>query len=463
MNLTLSQFLVYLVNKRPFYGRLVSSLERVIKPGLGTMAVGIRAGRAVLFCDPEFLVDLSIPAGMMAVEHEMLHIVLDHIPRYLELLASLPSDEARAKAAAVYGKAMDAVDNYLLRGHEGFADLQAHIMTQLRARYPDVPEEDFSDDKAGLILPEKLGLPPDGTFESYQYALMRRVQLVEVHVMLAGNTHEFWGGDPGDGPGQGQDIVIGGLPRGMSPEDMHATSHRVREQLKDLMRDVVRSMGGIGRGILPGEVEEWLKEYLAPPIMPWWEMLTTYAKMSRPAKRRRSVQLPNRATIALSEEDTSIIPSPGRIRDHSWRVIFMVDTSGSMSSDSLRVAKSELKHMLDVDEGMEVRYIQGDCVVQSDVLLKAGDDIPIEVHGRGGTDFNAYFVHMRQYEEGSESKPDLVIVYTDGYAPPVSPENRLSDETPVLWLVTPEHAARFNDGYGSVITCDPAHNERYKG
>lgn len=463
MNLTLSQFLVYLINKRPFYGRLVSSLERVAKPGLGTMAVGLREGRAVLFCDPEFLVDLSIPAGMMAVEHEMLHIVLDHIPRYLELLASLASDAERAKAAAVFGRATDAVVNWLLREHEGFAELQAHMVARLRKRHPGAPDDAFIESKAGLVMPGKLGLPPDGTFESYQHALMRRVRLVEVDVtsMLDGNTHEFWNGDPaGD---DGQDVMIGKLPVGMSPEDMVAAAHRIRDQLKETMREVVRGMGGIGRGTLPGDVEEWLREYLAPPIMPWWEVLAAHAKMSRLAKRRRSVQVPNRATIALSEEDASIIPSPGRVRDQSWRVIFVVDTSGSMSSDSLRVAKSELKHMLEVDDGMEVRYIQGDCVVRSDVLLRAGDDVPAEVHGRGGTDFDAYFAHMRQYEQDAESRPDLAIVYTDGYAPPVSPGNRLSDETPVLWLVTPEHAQHFNDGYGTVIACDPAHNARYKG
>jgi predicted metal-dependent peptidase len=123
MQLTLSQFFAYLVSKKAFYGRLASSLERIPRRGLGTLAVGIRDGRAVLLYDPTFLVDLSLSAGMFALEHEMLHLVLDHIPRYLELLSVQPDEAHRKKAAAVYNIAMDCSINTMLRNHEGFNDI----------------------------------------------------------------------------------------------------------------------------------------------------------------------------------------------------------------------------------------------------------------------------------------------------------------------------------------------------
>ena len=499
MKLTLSHFLAHLVTKKGFYGRLVSSLERIARPGLGTLAVGIRDGRAVLLYDPAFLVDLSLSAGMFGVEHEMLHLVLDHIPRYLELLSVQPDEEHRKKAAAVYNIAMDCSINTMLRGHEGFVDIEEHlkqrVLKDMKEKHaeacakakaagepePDLPQVDES--KLGMVLPEKYDLPMEGSFEHYQYLLMKKVKLLQITVSFGGNTHDFWQGVPGPGDGDGKpgegdgkrgdgkgkiDDKIDGVFAGstfsdMSPEELLSAAHRVREQLKDTMRQVVRSMGGsIDRGTLPGQLEEWLKDYLADPIIPWWEVFATRAKMSRMSKYKRTAQQPNRALLALSEEDTAIIPAPGRARDVAWRIFFMVDTSGSMSTESLEISKSELKHMLDVDDGMEIRYMQGDCVVHFDKVLKSGDDIPNETPGRGGTDFTAYFVHMGQYVADDQKAPDLVVVYTDGYAPPVDPRHRMPVDVPVIWLVTPEHSDHFAEGYGEVIVCDPMHNTRRK-
>lgn len=526
MNLNLSEFFVYLATKKSFYNRLASSLERVVRPGLGTMAVGIRDGRAVFFFDPKFLSGLSLGAGLFALEHEMLHLVLDHIPRYLELLAMQATDLDRKKAAAVYNIAMDCSINTMLRGHEGFEPIETHLKNSTLQKIaedhakavevakathaeavkaakaagepepdgPDLKAPEVDESKLGMVLPEKHGLPLEGSFESYQYLLMQKVKVFEITVNFMGNTHEFWNGDeegggqggqgnkdgedgkgsgkakgrgqgnqPGKSGGGGKDFVFNGSTfEDMSSDELLSAAHRIREQIKETLRQTVRSLGGIGRGTLPGSLEEWLEEYLRPPIIPWWEIFMTRARMSRASKIKRSAQQLNRSLLAVAEEDDRIIPSPGRLRDRSWRVILMVDTSGSMSSESLKIINDEMHYMLMVDDSMELRYIQGDCEIQDDVVLHSGDSIPREVKGRGGTDFNVYFEHMAQYIHDPNKSPDLVIVYTDGYAPPVKPENRLPPDVPILWLVTPEHCGRIAEDYGEIIICDPAHNERRK-
>jgi predicted metal-dependent peptidase len=163
--------------------------------------------------------------------------------------------------------------------------------------------------------------------------------------------------------------------------------------------------------------------------------------------------------MAMAEEDASIIPALGLIRDPCYRVFFCVDTSGSMNEESLRIAASELTHLLRADEDMEVRYIQGDADVHYDKVFHSGDTIPGDVVGRGGTDFDAYFQHMAQYVRDDETCPDLVIVYTDGYAPEVAHHNKLPPDIPVIWLLTPRGSPPEN--YGEVITCDPSHNNLY--
>ncbi len=491
MKLKLSEFFVSLILKKSFYGRLASSIQRHAKPGLGTMAVGLRDGRAAFFYDPKFIEKVPLKAALLALEHEMLHLVLDHLPRYLELLAHCPTDVERAKAAAVYNIAMDAAINTMLRNNEGFTEIQEFLLQEVKENHPDAPE----DPRNGFVLPEKFGLPLEGSFEFYQWQLMKKVEIQEIAMRLVGAcTHGMWfdasdnegagdenqeggGGGSEDGKGKSnrqgqgggsgkngpQDMIFdGSIFKNMTADELLSQAHRARENIKETLRQTVKQMGGIGRGLFPAGVAEWLEKYLAPPIIPWWEVFATRARMSRNSKFQRSVRVPNRALLALSEENPQIIPAPGRIQDKAWRIFFYVDTSGSMSTESLEIAKSELHHMLEVDENMEIRYMQGDAITHMDVLLKTGDKLPEEVWGRGGTDFNPYFIHMNQYVGDENTTPDLVVVYTDGGAPPVEPQNRLPLDIPVIWLVTPNHSEYFHDDYGEIIRCDPSHNERYK-
>ena len=69
MKLTVSEFVVHLLKKRGFYGRLAASLSRVPRPGLGALAVGVRGGRLSLFYDPEYIaaIDMAHRAGATCV------------------------------------------------------------------------------------------------------------------------------------------------------------------------------------------------------------------------------------------------------------------------------------------------------------------------------------------------------------------------------------------------------------
>lgn len=469
MKLKISEFFVYLLQKKNFYGRLAASLHRVAKPGLGTMAVGVHKGRVSLYYDPEFVAKIGMGAAMFVLEHEMLHLTLDHIPRYLELLSHYPDERDKVRTRAVANIAMDCAINSLLRGHKYFKDaeeftkqLSVDHMKDVETMLPsDMPDEmkkqvreaieknaDAIKDKGGMCLPEKYDLPDKLSYESYHYQLFNRVNIIDIAIGCGGHgsSHHLWEGD---------------MEENASSDALVGEANRLREQLKQHLRAAVKASGGIGRGLLPAGIEEFLQQYLADPIVPWWEVFVTRAKTSKTAKIKRSVIVPNRSLMALSEEDEAVIPAPGRVRDKSWRIIMMRDTSGSMSTESLEIALSEMQHMLNADEGMELRMLDGDADVHRDVLLKPGDEIPTSVLGRGGTDFDAYFKYMNEKYANSDWRPDLVVVYTDGYAPAVAEENRLPGDIPVIWLVTPQHNRASLEGYGEIIVCDPDHNELY--
>ncbi len=441
MKLTISEFVAHLLKKRGFYGRLAASLSRVPRPGLGALAVGVRGGRLSLFYDPEYVAAIDMAAAMYMIEHELLHLALDHVPRYIELLARYSEDD-RTKAELVMGIAADLAVNSLLRGNPNRA---AAVAFQRKWILDHLEPGEAMGANEGLHMPEHFDLPKDLSFEEYIELLMPRVSIIKIPL----SGHSLWDGDPTE-----EDVS------GKLSESRVGLAHHLRDQIKPLLRQALAADGSKNRGLLPGSVEEFLMHYLAEPVVPWWEVFASRAKATKLAKARRSVSVPNRALMAVSEQDDAIIASPGRTKDRSWKVVFMRDTSGSVPSEEARIAVNELHHMLGVDEAMEVRSIDFDAAVQRDLLLRPGDKVPTNIMGRGGTDFDAPFHHLLQYYGNESTEPDIIVVHTDGYAPPVSEENRPPLHIPVIWLVTPQHASNF-DGLGEIIVCDPAHRNLY--
>lgn len=481
----MSELLLYLISERSFYARIANALKRVPAPGLGTMAVGIHDGRITLYYDPEFLTRSSMRFLLFVLDHEMYHIAMDHIPRYLELLSNFPDPLARERAKAVHNIAMDCAVNTNLRNSPHF---QIAVKETREYAHSMLPPDAEKSDKHGMVLPENYDLPLDKSFEWYLDELMPQVKfmvtrgasgsqvseelmkrLLEDSETIIGKSHSMWDGgkketqEEGANGAKDGDTKDGDASEHRLPEELQALAENIRHQAKQILRKAVRDQKQ-ERGTIPGDVAQFLEAYLAEPIVPWWELLTSRIKVTKRSKVARGIQRPNRPLLAMSEEDTTIIPALGKLKDPKYRVFFMTDTSGSMDNESLAIACSELSHLLSADEDMEVRWIQGDSAVHYDKVFVTGQEITPEVHGRGGTDFNAYFDYMSQYVGNDETAPDIVIVYTDGYAPAVDEQFHLPYEIPVIWLVSRGGAADHlrKGNYGEIIHCTNDHNKMWK-
>lgn len=464
-----------------FYAQVLNALDKVPNPGMGTMGVAIRDRRLVLAYDPEFLKKISFKMGVFAIEHEALHLVLDHIPRYLELLSTTSSEEDKKKLAITANPAMDCAINDFLRKDPNWSKV----------------EKEFP-----WCLPEGYELPPNQSYDEYQRALMATCKTMTLKIKMpggggqgqkgqgsgsggqgggsfddlekdfqsrAGNSHGAWNNDmdpnaENGGGGNGGELEVEfstfGNDKGMTPEELQSMADELREQAKHILRKAVKEHGS-GRGTLPGGLEQWLAQYLAEPVVPWYTLLTTRVKTTQAKKPVRGIQKPNRKLLGVAEEDPTILPAIGRTWDPKFKVFFIVDTSGSMSDKSLQIARSELQHLLDADEDISVRWMEIDTHVVADNLYKRGDELPTKVHGRGGTDFNHAFVYMKEKYLSSDECPDIVIYYTDGGAPPINKENYLPHSIPLIWLIcedayggkrAAEHLAQA--GYGEIIVAD---------
>lgn len=205
----------------------------------------------------------------------------------------------------------------------------------------------------------------------------------------------------------------------------------IGKDILDMPEEVVRkvveaAIAGKMAGKVPGGMEEYL-DGLTTPKINWRSELkrfvATVAKndysFRRPNPRYKDVYLPS----LYSEEIGG--------------VVFIVDTSGSMMGEDIRLVFSELAGVLKLID--KIKVISVDCDVQDvqDITTLEG----VKARGGGGTSFAPGFQYI--IEHNIECK--AVVYLTDGYADEFGPDPGL----PVLWLVTSRKD--FNPPFGWVI------------
>lgn len=458
---TLSDTFTYLVSaqQRNFYARLISSMVRVQKPGLGTMAVGIdKVGKFILFFDPEFIKNSSFYQLVMVCQHEVLHLLLGHIPRFLNVLSGLTDALEQAKFRSVMNVATDCAANELIRATPKFKD---------QPEYPyfmGCQENDFR----GALLPDEFQLPVDESMELYLYTLLSKI---EDHIDTAPDgsklhtlavPHEDQGRGPQGEITKGQTGMVSldrifenrtGNPHktweealeGLSPEELQGIAEKVKQETRNIIRQAVSSIKD--RGTVPGEVRDLIESWLRPPTIPWPEVLRALCQRTRQTKVGRGMARPSRRSHGIP----GILPFPGRARDRKFTIAYALDTSGSMSTDDLQLALGELLGIACADSDVSITVMYCDSRLHITYDVKSPGDVDWGVVGRGGTDFNPPFLKIQELMH-TDKAPDIFIYATDGFAPAPAPENRIT--IPVVWLLTPDGVVPSPD-YGIHIRMEP--------
>lgn len=182
------------------------------------------------------------------------------------------------------------------------------------------------------------------------------------------------------------------------------------------------------RGTMPMFAERMLGE-LKNPQTDWRTVLTDFIQEEI-------------CDYSFSPPDKRFDDSPFYLPDFNGTeisvsdILFMIDTSGSMSDDMITTAYSEVKGAIDQFDG-KLRGWLGffDAAIIEPVQFSDEESFKvIKAAGGGGTDFQIIFeyvhLHMR------DNPPSCIIILTDGYAP--FPDESLSYGIPVLWLLNNE-------------------------
>lgn len=229
-----------------------------------------------------------------------------------------------------------------------------------------------------------------------------------------------------------------------------AAGKHLEESGKHVIARVLRDMSAAGRSSIPANVMEAINAFLAPATVSWTELLHAFVTRTIKSKPKRGMRRPSKPRAAMRMRFAKlggILPRlplfPGVERDATYRIVFILDTSGSMSIDDLRAGLSELQHIQKCADGVKITVLYVDAGVGKAYDIGPNDDIDWELVGRGGTDFETAFAYIKEHN----LRPDVAIYATDGYAPP--PTTRL--ECPTIWLLTP-HGAAVMEGVPGHLT-----------
>ena len=265
------------------------------------------------------------------------------------------------------------------------ADLQALIQSLL--------QRSVGDSGATESLQKQTTMEQPGTMESCQNKPL--------------DDHSFWEGDD-EIAGQ-QDVWLQRM--------VNAT-------------DIISSMGGKDRGTMPLAAERII-DALKNPILDWRTILNDFVQEEicdysfAPPDRRM-------------EDSPFFLPDFNEKDEKAKDILFMIDTSRSMSDDQITQCYSEIYGAIGQFNGK----LQGklgffDATVVEPTPFEDEDEFKIiRPKGGGGTSFHIIFEYVEKFMQ--DELPVSIVILTDGFAPWPAEADALG--IPVLWIINNEEA-----------------------
>ncbi|MBV8979713.1 MAG: hypothetical protein JO086_02330 [Acidimicrobiia bacterium] len=371
------------VEAAPYLAAALFRVYAVAAPGLGTFAVD-RGWR--LYVDPDALGRWGPKLAAGVLLHEVSHLLRDHGGR---------QESHGAYDNELWNLAADATIN---------ADLVTAGIT--------LPE--------GCVVPETLGLGSGELAETYYDALLSRFPdrqeeaCASAHGPSAESESAGAGTDAsGDAPGTGDGTCgsgAGGVRRAWELDDADSAAPALGPEAADLIRRRVAQevVAHKGRGTVPGGWERWAEHTLAPPVVPWRQVLASAVRRAvawRAGQVDYTYRRPGRRRLPRVVMPAMHRPVP--------TVAVVVDTSGSMGADELAAAMSEVQGVSRAVgvRGRGLQVLAVDAAVQS--VSVVCDPSRIELKGGGGTDMRVGIAAA----EKLQPRPGAVVVLTDGFTP----------------------------------------------
>ena len=191
--------------------------------------------------------------------------------------------------------------------------------------------------------------------------------------------------------------------------------------------------GGNGRGTVPEGILREIK-HLTQSQLDWKTILNDFIQEEI---NDYSFSPPDRRF----DDSPFFLPDYNEKDEHVEDILFMIDTSGSMSDKQIAQCYSEIKGAIDQFDGKLKGWLGFfDAMVVPPIPFTDEEDFKIiRPFGGGGTSFQCVLDYVRnEMEKTLDKLPASLIYLTDGFAP--WPEEKDAMDIPVLWLINNEQA-----------------------
>ena len=375
-----------------FYGLLLMHMKFAIDERCDTAATdGIR-----IYFGPQFLDELNDAELDFVMMHEILHVVLQHCLREGE------RDKKR------YNIACDIVvnSNILLSENMNVDAITLRKWGEAMHKTPDGKEGyGYTVEQVYNMLPVVIedGMHLDTDDASDVSGKDKPSKKKQNDTKTIWDDHTKWG----------------------SVEDDGTLKDVWEKRFQDACEAILVRDPSNQCGLLPMFAQRLLKELRAPQTN--WRMILNEFVQEEIADY--SFSPPDRRY----DDSPFFLPDFNDKQDVVKDILFMIDTSASMSDDMITAAYSEIKGAIDQFDGK----LQGwlgffDAAIIEPKPFSDEDEFKvIKPVGGGGTSFRIIFEYVNKYMV--EKLPASIVILTDGYAP-FPPENE-TNGIPVLWLL----------------------------
>lgn len=387
-----------------FLGVLLTHMRMMIDEHLPTAATD---GKFIYF-GKEFLENLTDREMDFVMMHEIMHVVLRHLERTGErdhFLFNIASDivinssilenaggDERAISLGKYGVAMHLAPD----GKEGVKYTAEEVYEQLKKEQKKQRAKQGGSQKQENA--EQNGEQEDGGKGDVKPSRWHKGGCADESF----DNHDRWG----DGE--------------IDPIERDIWEKRIL--------DAAEAAANRGRGTLPAGIERSINA-LKNPQTDWRTLLQAFIQEDicdysfSPPDRRY-------------DGGDFYLPDFNEKEETVRNILFMIDTSGSISKQQLTAAYSEVKGAIDQFGGVLKGYLGFfDAAVSAPQPFSDEEELKvITPKGGGGTSFQIIFDYVR--EQMKEEPPACIIILTDGYAP--FPDEKESMDIPVLWIINNE-------------------------
>ena len=452
---------ISLMQKQPFYAVLLLQMKLSLDPMCESVYTD---GERIVFSDDD-LETLSDTELEFVLMHEVLHAALSHHDRKLgdfdadlydtacDIVVNsniLQSAKMDPKVITIRpgGEAMHKTPN----GKEGYEFTAEEVYRMLETemkKKSNMPGRSQGKEKeeGGDQKDADVGQGADGKEkEGGQGTAQDLRQGVSTRKDGGFDDHSYWNAeDDGSGGGGDSDATNLGHHDPYNEATQEEKRREKEQQWKQRMlaaaqltQEILKNENGSkSRGTVPRGAERVVKE-LTEPQTDWRMVLDNFIQEE---VNDYSFSPPDRRF----QESPFLLPDYNEKDERVKDILFMIDTSGSMSDDMIRQAYSEIAGAFGQFDGK----LQGwlgffDAKATEPEEFTDEDEFRIiKPKGGGGTSFQCIFDYVKEHID--EMEPASIVILTDGYAP--FPEEEETLGIPVLWIINNEDA---NPPWGKV-------------